>query len=183
MKDTRYDVYTLGFSNRSWETTIQILHGFEIERLVDIRTLPGSKHTPQFNREHLRAALPTVAVEYIHLKSLGRLRRPRSDDSANTAWKNAGFRGYADFMQTADFDRALDDLVRLFSERRSAYACTEAVFWRCHRALVSDALSAHRFRVGHIFGPNQSRSHRMTRFAHVEGIEVTYPAPGPQLHL
>src|SRR5215475_15340746 len=127
-----FDAYTMGFSTRTWEETVELLHAYAIERPIDIRTLPGSKRTPQFNLEHLRTALPEAGIEYIHMKELGGLRKPRKD-SINTEWRNEGFRGYADYMQTANFEAALDRLMNLIREKTTVYACTEAVFWRCHR--------------------------------------------------
>src|SRR5262249_20932216 len=114
--------YTLVFSNRTWEQTIQILEAFEIRRLVDIRTLPGSKHTPQFNLEHLKDALPRAGIEYIHMKSLGGLRKPLKDSTLNAAWRNAGFRAYADYMQTPAFDAAIAELIELLKERQLCIA-------------------------------------------------------------
>jgi len=171
-----FDVYSLGFSNRSFEETLEILSAYEIKRVVDIRTLPGSKHTPQFNLEHLQSALPGAEIEYLHLKSLGGLRKPRKDSSVNAAWQNDGFRGYADYMQTPEFGAALDELILLFKERRTVYCCTEAVFWRCHRQLTSDALVARGFRVGHIFTATKVEQHTLTKFVKVEGTRLTYPS-------
>jgi uncharacterized protein (DUF488 family) len=170
-----YDAFTMGFSNRTWETTAEILAAHGIERLVDIRTLPGSKHTPQYNLENLRIALPETGVDYVHLKSLGGLRKPHKESLLNAAWRNEGFRGFADYMQTADFAAALEELIRLLSEKRTVYACTEAVFWRCHRQLVSDALSVRGFRIGHIFDAAKVEPHSLTKFAHVDGVQITYP--------
>jgi hypothetical protein len=101
-----FDAYTMGFSNRTWEQTVEILQAFKIQRLVDIRTLPGSKHTPQFNLEHLKDALPPLGIEYVHLKALGGLRKPVKDSVVNAGWQNASFRGYADYMQTPEFEGA-----------------------------------------------------------------------------
>jgi uncharacterized protein (DUF488 family) len=170
-----FDAYTLGFSNRSWDLTLEILQVYGIRRLVDIRTLPGSKHTPQFNLEHLQESLPTAGVEYIHLKSLGGLRKPRKDSTLNSAWQNSGFRGYADYMQTSQFESSLEELIRLLKERTTVYCCTEAVFWRCHRQLVSDALSVRGYRIGHIFSASKVEAHTLTQFAKVEGTRVVYP--------
>jgi uncharacterized protein (DUF488 family) len=170
-----YDVYSLGFSNRSWDATLDILHAFGIRCVVDIRTLPGSRHTPQFNKSVLETALPRENLEYIHLKPLGGLRKPKRNDATNEGWKNAGFRGYADYMQTEEFSRALDDLIRITSDKPCVYACTEAVFWRCHRALVSDALTVRGYTVGHIFSSTKCELHSLTRFARVEGSRITYP--------
>src|SRR5262245_43540302 len=103
MKTAQFDAYSMGFSNRTWQETIDVLQAIGIQRLVDIRTLPGSKHTPQFNLEHLREALPLTGIEYIHMKSLGGLRKPLKESMVNDAWKNSGFRGFADYMQTEEF--------------------------------------------------------------------------------
>lgn len=170
-----YDVYSLGFSNRSWDATLEILHAYCIRRVVDIRTLPGSRHTPQFNRSVLETALPKDNIEYIHLKALGGLRKPKRGETTNEGWKNAGFRGYADYMQTGEFDQALDDLIRLMSDKTCVYACTEAVFWRCHRALLSDALTVSGYRVGHLFSSTKCEPHSLTSFALVDGNRITYP--------
>ncbi len=172
----KFDVYTMGFSNRTWDETIEILRAYKIRRLVDIRTLPGSKHTPQFNLEHLQVALPEAAIEYVHLKSLGGLRKPRKDSALNAAWRNDTFRGYADYMQTPEFEAALGELIRLLQEKTTVYCCTEAVFWRCHRQLVSDALLARGYRVGHIFNAMKVEEHTYTKFVKAEGTSLTYPS-------
>jgi len=171
-----FDIYTMGFSNRTWDETMQILSAYKIRRLVDIRTLPGSKHTPQFNLEHLQAALPKAGIEYVHLKSLGGLRKPRKDSALNAAWRNDTFRGYADYMQTPEFEAALGDLICLLKEKTTVYCCTEAVFWRCHRQLVSDALLARGYRVGHIFSATKVEEHTFTKFVKAEGTTLTYPS-------
>jgi uncharacterized protein (DUF488 family) len=171
-----FDVYSMGFSNRTWDETLEILAGHEIKRVVDIRTLPGSKHTPQFNLEHLERELPKAGVEYIHMKSLGGLRKPRKDSTLNAAWRNDGFRGYADYMQTMEFESALGELIRLLKEKMTVYCCTEAVFWRCHRQLVSDALLARGYRVGHIFNAAKVEPHSLTKFVKAEGTRLTYPS-------
>ena len=174
--DRPFDVFTMGFSNRSWEDTVKILANHRVQRLVDIRTLPGSRRTPQFNLENLQQKLPEAGVEYLHLKSLGGLRKPIRDSTLNIAWRNDGFRAYADYMQSPEFEKALEELIRFMSEKRTVYSCTEAVFWRCHRQLVSDALSVRGHRVGHIMGPEKVQPHELTSFARVEGLRVTYPA-------
>ena len=170
-----FDAYTMGFSNRTWEQTVEILDAFTIQRLVDIRTLPGSKHTPQFNLEHLKEALPPLGIEYVHVKSLGGLRKPLKDSSVNAAWQNASFRGYADYMQTPEFEASLANLIQMIKEKVTVYCCTEAVFWRCHRELVSDALLARGFRIGHIFTAEKVQEHKLTKFARTTGTRVTYP--------
>jgi uncharacterized protein (DUF488 family) len=172
----KFDAYTMGFSNRTWDQTVEILRAFRIERLIDIRTLPGSKHTPQFNLEHLQQALPGEGVEYIHLKSLGGLRKPRKDSTLNAAWENSGFRGYADYMQTPEFEEALNQLITLLKEKTTVYCCTEGVFWRCHRQLVSDALLVRGYQPGHIFSASKVEAHKLTKFVKAEGVRVTYPS-------
>jgi len=171
-----FDVFTMGFSNRSWEDTVEILTNHRMQRLVDIRTLPGSRRTPQFNLENLEQKLPAAGVEYLHLKSLGGLRKPIRDSTLNAAWKNDGFRAYADYMQSPEFETALETLVRLLTEKRTVYSCTEAVFWRCHRQLISDALHIRGFRVGHIMGAGKVQEHELTSFAKVDGLRITYPS-------
>ena len=171
-----FDVYTMGFSNRDWDETVEILSAYHIQQLVDIRTLPGSKHTPQFNLEHLRATLPKAGIEYVHLKSLGGLRKPRKDSALNAGWRNDTFRGYADYMQTPEFEQAIAELIRLLKEKTTVYCCTEAVFWRCHRQLVSDALLARGYRIGHIFSATKVEEHSFTKFVQAEGTTLTYPA-------
>ena len=171
-----FDVYAMGFSNRAWDETLEILAKYEIQRVVDIRTLPGSKHTPQFNLENLQKELPKAGIDYIHMKSLGGLRKPRKDSTVNAAWRNDGFRGYADYMQTPEFAAALDELMRLLKEKTTVYCCTEAVFWRCHRQLVSDALVARGFHVGHIFNATKVETHSLTKFVKAEGTRLTYPS-------
>jgi uncharacterized protein (DUF488 family) len=172
----KFDAYTMGFSNRTWDQTVEILRAFRIERLIDIRTLPGSKHTPQFNLEHLQQALPREGVEYIHLKSLGGLRKPRKDSTLNAAWENSGFRGYADYMQTPEFEEALNQLITLLKEKTTVYCCTEGVFWRCHRQLVSDALLVRGYQTGHVFSASKVEAHKLTKFVKAEGVRVTYPS-------
>ena len=171
-----FNAYTMGFSNRSWEETVHILQGVQIRRLVDIRTLPGSKHTPQFNLEHMQNALPQAGIEYIHMKSLGGLRKPVKESTVNSGWRNSGFRGYADYMQTREFDAALDELIGLMQEKTTVYCCTEAVFWRCHRQLVSDALLVRGFRIGHIFSATKVEEHKLTNIVKADGTHLTYPS-------
>ena len=166
----------MGFSNRSWEETLEILKVFKIGQLVDIRTLPGSKHTPQFNLEQLQQQLPKAGIEYVHMKNLGGLRKPLKDSTVNSAWQNSGFRGYADYMQTQEFTAALDELIRLIKEKPAVYCCTEAVFWRCHRQLVSDALLVRGYHIGHIFSATKVEEHQLTKFLKAEGTRVTYPS-------
>lgn len=169
------EAFSFGFSNRTWEVTLEILEAHHIERLVDIRTLPGSRHTPQFNQEHLRSELPPIGIEYTHLKSLGGLRKPDKQSETNAGWRNDSFRAYADYMQTSPFMAALNELIQLIHEKRTAFACTEAVFWKCHRQLVSDALLVRGIPVCHIFNATKIELHGMTKFAVVNGLKLFYP--------
>lgn len=167
-------VFTIGHSTRPLEEFIAILEAHRIGLLVDIRTIPKSRHNPQFNREELARTLPAAAIEYKHLPGLGGLRRARRD-STNTAWKNASFRGFADYMQTPEFSASLAELIHLAAHRRTAIMCAEAVPWRCHRSLVSDALTARGILAEDIQSLTRTLPHKMTPFAVVEGTAVTYP--------
>ena len=168
-------IYTIGHSTRTLEEFIQILQAYGVTRLVDVRTLPGSRHNPQFNLETLPAALQTAGIAYSHLPGLGGLRRPRPD-SPNAAWKNDSFRGFADYMQTSDFDLHLRELLRLAAGSETlALMCAEAVPWRCHRSLIGDALQARGQTVVDILDLKHSQPHRLTPFAVVDGERVTYP--------
>jgi len=147
-------------------------HGVDV--LVDVRTVPRSRYNPHFNREALPQPLGAQGIDYLHMPGLGGLRHARKD-SRNTGWRNLSFRGYADYMQTAGFKSQLDELMTLES-RRPAIMCAEAVPWRCHRSLIADALTARGVPVRHIMSPTRADPHKLTAFARVEGLEVTYPS-------
>jgi uncharacterized protein (DUF488 family) len=123
----------------------------------------------------MKDALPAAGIEYIHMKSLGGLRKPSKELTLNAAWQNSGFRGYADYMQTPEFESALNELIRLLTEKTTVFCCTEAVFWRCHRQLVSDALLVRGHRIRHIFSASKIEEHHLTKFLKVEGTRLTYP--------
>jgi len=167
-------VLTIGHSNRSLEEFLPLLAAHAVEVLVDVRTVPRSRHNPQFNRESLPEPLCAAGIEYVHMPGLGGLRRA-GKDSINTGWRNLSFRGFADYMQTAEFEKHLLELERLDRERRAAIMCAEAVPWRCHRSLIADALTARGVEVRHIMSAAKADAHRLTPFAHVEGTRVTYP--------
>jgi uncharacterized protein (DUF488 family) len=167
-------IYTVGHSTRTFEELVALLRAFEVTTLVDIRTVPRSRHNPQFDRDALRARLRARRIRYVHLPALGGLRHARKD-SSNTAWRNASFRGYADYMQTEDFEAGLEALRALAADGRAALLCAEAVPWRCHRSLVADALTARGAHVEHITSARRATPHRLTPFARVEGARVTYP--------
>lgn len=166
-------VSAIGHSTRSIEEFIKILKAHSIEELVDIRTVPRSRRNPQFNRDALPASLAAAGIEYRHMPGLGGLRHARAD-SPNTGWRNASFRGYADYMQTPQFEAALDELIALAREKRIAMMCAEAVEWRCHRSLVADALTVRGIEVQHIRGESKAQPHRMTPFARVDGTRIVY---------
>ena len=167
-------VFTVGHSTLPIERFIQILKTYGIECLLDIRTVPKSRHNPQFNGDDLRESLAVAGIGYRALPSLGGLRHARKD-SPNTAWRNKSFRGYADYMQTREFQDGLRDLLETSSHARVAIMCAEAVPWRCHRSLVADALNARSIPVVEILSESAHRMHKLTPFAHVEGNQVSYP--------
>jgi uncharacterized protein (DUF488 family) len=168
-------MHTIGHSNRSFEVFAAILKAHGIARVADVRTLPRSRHNPHFNAEALQAALPKIGIAYVRLPALGGLRHPRPD-SRNTAWRNDRFRGYADYMETAPFEDGLDDLLALAGELPTAILCAEALWWRCHRSLIADALSSRGVAVVHLIDERRSDPHHLTRFARIEDGRVTYPA-------
>jgi uncharacterized protein (DUF488 family) len=168
-------ILTIGHSTRSLEALLALLQARDVTLLADIRTVPRSRRNPQFNRETLPDALAAVGIGYQHLPELGGLRRPRPD-SPNGAWRNAAFRGYADYLATEAFQRALERLLALAEQERLAVMCAEAVPWRCHRSLLADALLARGFSVAHIIGPGPAQPHRLTPFARLDGARVSYPA-------
>lgn len=170
-------IYTVGHSTRTLDELVALLRAFDISVLADIRTIPRSRHNPQFNGDALRSTLRSRRLRYVHLPELGGLRRPRKD-SPNTGWRNASFRGFADYMLTEDFEAGIAKLHALTAEGRVALMCAEAVPWRCHRSLVADALTARGAHVEHIASAKRSTPHRVTAFAEVEGTHVTYPGEG-----
>jgi uncharacterized protein (DUF488 family) len=170
-------LYTIGHSTRTLDELVDALRSFGIRLLIDIRTIPRSRHAPQFNREALTRDLPKRGIGYTHLGALGGLRKPRPD-SRNTGWRNAGFRGFADYMETPAFAAGLEELRALAGDAdAAAVMCAEAVPWRCHRSLVADALTAQGDAVLHIMRPGVATSHAITAWARVDGNRVTYPRP------
>ena len=169
-------VYTVGHSTRTLDELVAMLASFGVKTLADIRTIPRSRHNPQFEGATLPGALRPRGIRYVQLPRLGGLRHARKD-SPNGAWRNASFRGFADHMQTEEFEAGLDELCELASRGTVAIMCAEAVPWRCHRSLVADALLARGASVEHIGGPSRSTPHRMTPFAKVRGTRVSYPVP------
>ena len=167
-------VFTIGHSTRSINAFIDLLAAHGVQRLVDVRTVPQSRHNPQFGRDQLFSSLERAGIQYTHMPGLGGLRRPRKD-SLNTGWRNASFRGYADYMQTAEFDESLERAIELAVEERIALMCAEAVPWRCHRSLIADALTARGVDVQEIISTTDTRAHSLTPWARIDGTRVTYP--------
>lgn len=167
-------VFTVGHSTLAIERFIEALQTFGVEALADIRTVPRSRHNPQFNADALGTALEQAHIAYVPMPELGGLRRP-DKHSLNTAWRNDSFRGYADYMQTPAFGDALLKLMALAAVKSTAIMCAEAVPWRCHRSLVGDALAVRGIPVVEILSATSSRLHKLTPFAHVDGTAVTYP--------
>jgi uncharacterized protein (DUF488 family) len=173
-------MFTVGHSNRTLDQFIELLKAQRVSLLVDVRTMPRSRHNPQFNREALPPMLAAQGIAYEHLPGLGGLRHARKD-SVNTGWRNASFRGYADYMQTAEFARNLAALCELDARQTTAIMCAEAVPWRCHRSLIADALAVRGIPVTHILSAARSEPHRLTSFARVEGTSISYPGPEMEL--
>ena len=170
---TLMPVSTIGHSTHAIDDFIAMLKAHAIAELVDIRTIPRSRHNPQFNRDSLPASLEAAGIAYRHMPALGGLRDARPD-SVNTGWRNASFRGYADYMQTGEFEAALEELIGIAREKRLAIMCAEAVEWRCHRSLVADALEVRGVPVEHIQSATRAKRHRMTPFAQVNGTQIVY---------
>lgn len=169
-------VLTVGHSTRSQRDFVVLLKAHGVQRLVDVRTIPRSRHNPQFNRDRLAPALRRAGISYLHIKTLGGLRHARAD-SLNTAWRNASFRGFADYMQTREFAQGLRRLMKLAKSKQTAIMCAEAVPWRCHRSMIADALLAHGYEAEEIASPSSTRAHRLTPWARIQGVRVTYPSP------
>ncbi|MEX2125382.1 MAG: DUF488 domain-containing protein [Woeseia sp.] len=174
MKRAAPVIFTLGHSTRTFDELVEILRAHAVRRLVDVRTVPRSRHNPQFNRATLSKALHSRRLNYRHMKALGGLRRARPD-SINAGWRNASFRGFADYMQTEPFRQALDELVTLAEQKPTAIMCAEAVPWRCHRSLIGDALTVRGYEVRDIMSATNARLHVLNPMARVHEQQLTYP--------
>jgi len=166
-------VLTIGHSIHTWNDFRDLLRAHRVKRVVDVRSIPRSRHNPQFNRETLATKLRAVRIGYVHLRKLGGLRHAQRD-SPNMGWRNTSFRGFADYMQTPEFEAGLERLMKLAGQKRSAIMCAEAVPWRCHRSLIADALTVHGIRVDDIMSMKCSRVHSLTPFARVQGHRVSH---------
>jgi uncharacterized protein (DUF488 family) len=173
-------VCTIGHSNRPIGTFVELLRANEIVQVLDVRTVPRSRHNPQFNRETLAESLGALNIGYTHLPGLGGLRHARAD-SLNTGWNNLSFRGYADYMQSPEFAENVQRVAELSTRERCALMCAEAVPWRCHRSLIGDALLVRGVGVEDIIGPGKRKPHTLTTFAQVDGMQITYPPPADVL--
>jgi uncharacterized protein (DUF488 family) len=167
-------IYTVGHSTRPVDAFVALLEAHGVQTLIDVRTVPRSRHNPQFNADTLAASLAAQRIDYARFPGLGGFRRARPD-SANAAWRNASFRGYADYMQTPAFAENLERLLELARERTVALMCAEAVPWRCHRSLIADALVVRGVRTEEIVSEMKTEVHKLTPFAVVEGKRITYP--------
>ena len=166
-------VWTIGHSTHTLVEFVEMLKFFQIEWLADIRSYPGSRRYPHFNKEALEDSLSENNIKYIHFKELGGRRNVRPD-SINTGWRNAAFRGYADYMETDVFKEAIIELELLAIKERTAYMCSEAVWWRCHRSLVSDYLKVRGWKVMHIMGTGKAQEHPYTSAARIVKGDLVY---------
>ena len=179
---------TIGHSTHPIAEFIHLLRSHAVTRLVDVRTVPRSRHNPQFNREELAQSLEAAQIHYSYMPGLGGFRRARRERTGagspnvdppamvNAGWRNPRVRGYADYMQTAEFEENLEQLLALSRIEKVAIMCAEAVPWRCHRSLIADALTVRGIDVREITGAHSERIHMLTPFARVEGMRITYPA-------
>ena len=167
-------VFTVGHSTRPIEEFTGLLTAHGVTLLVDVRTVPGSRHNPQYNGDALSGALASHGIGYQHVPGLGGFRKPQPE-SPNAGWRNRSFRGYADYMQTPEFAGHLEDLIERAGRERIAMMCSEAVPWRCHRSLIADALLVHGVQVEELVSPTRRQAHRLTPFARVEATVITYP--------
>ncbi len=167
-------IYTVGHSTHPIGKFLEILHAYSIRKLVDVRTIPRSAHNPQFEQKNLEPALTAGRIAYLHMPALGGLRHT-TRESPNTGWRNKSFRGFADYMQTNEFQQAINELIEIGKTAPVAIMCAEAVPWRCHRSLIADALVIRSVTVEDIFTESSSKPHKLTPWAHVDGLRILYP--------
>jgi uncharacterized protein (DUF488 family) len=167
-------ILTIGHSTRALDDFLDILRAHSVKRVVDVRTIPRSRHNPQFNQESLSESLKESTMDCVLLKQLGGLRQSKAD-SPNMGWRNSSFRGLADYMQTQEFSEGIDQLVGLAQNCQVAILCAEVLPWRCHRWLIADALLVRSVQVEHIMTMKARSQHTLTKWAHVEGTQITYP--------
>lgn len=172
-------VMTIGHSNQPIEKFLELLQAHEVKQVVNVRTIPRSRHNPQFNKDALPQSLRAAGIGYRHMPGLGGLRRAKRD-SPNAGWRSPTFRGYADYMQTKQFERSLNSLQGLAKKKLLAVMCAEAVPWRCHRSLIADALIVRGVQVEHITTKIMHHPHKLTPFAKIKRESITYP-PEPDV--
>jgi uncharacterized protein (DUF488 family) len=171
-------VFTIGHSTLPFDKFLEILKAFQIAMIADVRTIPRSRHNPQFNMDILRDQLEVHGTGYIHMAGLGGLRHTKKD-SINIGWRNQSFRGYADYMQTKEFENSLEELMVMAKDKVTTIMCAEAVPWRCHRSLIGDALLIRGIDVEDIMNERKSIPHKLTPWARVDGLSITYPGDIP----
>lgn len=172
----KQSIFTIGHSTRSIEEFTELLRTYNIKEVVDVRTIPKSRHNPQFNEETLKQSLQQARIRYRRLEKLGGLRHSKKD-SINLGWHNTSFRGYADYMATMEFSEGLEALIETASMRETAIMCAEAVPWRCHRSLIADALTKKGWLVQDIMSRTNATKHRLTSFLRVQKGQLVYPEP------
>lgn len=173
-------LYTIGHSTRTLDELVDILKSHGVKVLADVRSIPKSRHVPQFNLDSLKIDLPKRGIRYQPMTELGGRRHTRKD-SPNTGWRNASFRGYADYMRTPEFEAGIEHLIKIAAKSPTAIMCAEAVPWRCHRSLVGDAMLVRGWTVLDLMGIDKQTPHQLTPFAKVDGLEITYPPEAPEL--
>jgi len=173
MDDGNKTIWTIGHSTRPLEEFLSMLHSFNIQIVADIRRFPGSRNFPQYNEEALSVSLSQNNIQYVDLKILGG-RRKAKPGSKNTAWRNSAFRGYADYMETDTFKEGITELESIAVKQRTAYMCSEAVWWRCHRSMVSDYLKVNGWNVMHIMGIGKEQIHPYTSAARIVNKKLSY---------
>lgn len=173
MRQENKTIWTIGHSTHSLEEFIAMLQSSRIQLIADIRNYPGSRRYPHFNKDVLEKFLSQYNIGYVHVRTLGGRRKP-NPGSKNTSWRNLAFRGYADYMETADFKTGIEQLEKMAITQRTAYMCSEAVWWRCHRSMVSDYLKAHGWKVMHIMGIGKEEEHPYTSPARIVNDELSY---------
>jgi uncharacterized protein (DUF488 family) len=169
-------IYTIGHSTRSIEEFISLLKANEVAVLVDVRNFPGSRRYPHFNKEALENSLGEKAIQYVHMKELGGRRKPEQN-SINTRWRSTAFRGYADYMQTGVFQTTMEALADIALKHKTAYMCSEAVWWSCHRSLISDYLKIRDWKVLHIMSEDKLTEHPYTSAARIVAGQLRYDEP------
>lgn len=175
MEDKR-EIYTIGHSTRDLKEFIDLLLTYKIELLVDVRNFPGSRKYPHFSKESLEVSLKEYTIDYLHLKPLGGRRKPQRD-SRNDRWRNEAFRGYADYMESTAFKESIAELEEIALDKKVAYMCSEAVWWRCHRGLISDYLKNRGWKVLHILSPKKAEEHPYTSAARIINSHLSYSSP------